>query len=241
MKAVAVVIPACDEERVLPAALAAADAAARYVDCPVTTIVVCDSCVDHTAEMAHAAGAHVLETTVGCAGGARRAGVARARELLADVAPEGLWVASTDADSIVRADWLTTHLDAARDGWDAYTGEVVVLDWDGWSEAMPDAYERRYRQPGRRPPVHGANLGVRLDAYLAVGGFPPVACGEDELLVTRLIEAGYAVLASPCAPVHTSARRVARVRGGFSTYLSELEQVEAWVAGEQPDDDFLLS
>ena len=240
MRAVAVVIPARDEQTALPAALAAVDAAARNLDCPVTIVVVCDTCGDRTAEIAQASGAHVVETTVGCAGGARRAGVTAAAGLLTHLSPTGVWVASTDADSIVSADWLTTHVEAGRAGWDAYAGEVEVLDWDGWSAALPDAYERRYRHPGRRAPVHGANLGVRLDAYLAVGGFPAVACGEDEVLVERLIEAGYSVLASPFAPVHTSARRVARVRGGFSTYLGTLEQIEASDVRDRPEDDCLL-
>ncbi len=223
MKAVAVIIPARNEEAALPAALAAVEAAARAVDCPVTTVVVCDTCSDRTADVASEAGAHVVQTTVGCAGGARRLGVSTATALLTSVSATELWVASTDADSIVRADWLATHLLAAGEGWHAYAGEVVVPDWSGWSEDLPGAYHRRSKRPGRRPPVHGANLGIRLDAYEAVGGFDAVACGEDQELVDRLSRAGYRVLASADAPVHTSARRVARVHGGFSTYLLSLE------------------
>lgn len=217
------VIPARDEEAALPAALAAVDLAAQAVDLPVTTVVACDTCSDRTVAVAGAAGARVVETAAGCAGGARRVGVAVAAVLFGSVAPGELWVASTDADSTVRADWLSTHLTAADAGWDAYAGEVVVPDWSGWSDALSGAYERRYRRPGRRPPVHGANLGVRLDAYLAVGGFPAVTSGEDQLLVERLVRAGYSVMASAVAPVHTSARRSARARDGFSGYLRALE------------------
>ncbi len=223
MRAIAVVIPARDEEATIAAALVAVDAAAQAVDLPVTTVVACDTCSDQTARVAEAAGAHVIETTAGCAGGARRAGVTAAAALLSALAPQELWVASTDADSIVRADWLSTHLSAAAQGWDAYAGEVHVPDWSGWPEALAGAYERRYRRPGRKPPVHGANLGVRLDAYLAVGGFPVVPYGEDRVLVERLTRSGRSVMTSSCAPVHTSARRVARARGGFSGHLRALE------------------
>lgn len=223
MRAVAVIIPARNEEAVLAAALASVEAAARVVDLPVITVVACDTCEDRTAEIGEAAGAHVVETTSGCAGGARRAAVAAATALLRHVPPNEVWIASTDADSLVRADWLTTHLSASESGWVAYAGEVLVPDWSGWHGALSIAYERRYRRPGRRPPVHGANLGVRLDAYLAVGGFPVVTSGEDHLFVERLIRAGYGVMASSVAPVHTSARRMARAHGGFSGYLRALE------------------
>lgn len=223
MRAVAVIIPARNEEAALPAALASVEAAARAVDLPVTTVVACDSCSDRTAEVARAAGAHVVQTTSGCAGGARSAAVAASLALLPDVPQDKVWVASTDADSLVGVDWLTTHLSAAERGWDAYAGEILVPDWSGWHDAVSIAYERRYRRPGRRPPVHGANLGVRLDAYLAVGGFPAFGSGEDQMLVERLTFAGYGVLSSSVAPVHTSARRVARALGGFSGYLQALE------------------
>ncbi len=112
---------------------------------------------------------------------------------------------------------------AAEAGWEGYAGEVVVPDWTDWPDALPGVYERHYRRPGRLPPVHGANLGVRLDAYLAVGGFPVVACGEDQMLVDRLTAEGYRVLASSDEPVHTSARRTARAGGGFSSHLRALE------------------
>lgn len=223
MRAIAVVIPARDEEAAIGAALAAVDVAVRAVDRPVTTVVACDTCNDGTVDVAAAAGAHVIEIAAGCAGGARRAGVAAATALLGDLSPNELWVASTDADSTVRADWLSTHLSAAESGWDAYAGEVLVPDWSGWPDALSGAYERRYRRPDRQPPVHGANLGVRLDAYLAVGGFPVVTCGEDRFLVERLMRSGYSVMTSSLAPVHTSARRVARAHGGFSAHLRAVE------------------
>ncbi len=72
------------------------------------------------------------------------------------------------------------------------------------------------------PHVHGANLGVRGDAYLAVGGFPPLAVSEDAALVGALALAGRTVLRTPSCPVVTSARRHPRAPGGFGTDLDQL-------------------
>ncbi len=224
IEAVGVVIPARDEEASLPAALASVAAASQDIGCSVTTVVVCDSCRDRSAEVASAAGALVVETRVGCPGGARRVGVDVAALHLRHVSSSALWIASTDADCVVRVDWLRTHRSAAEAGWDGYIGEVAVPDWSEWPGALPDLYEHHYRRAGRPPPVHGANLGVRLDAYMGVGGFRPVAHGEDQLLIDCLIAAGYSVLASRDEPVQTSARRVARAGHGFSAHLRSLER-----------------
>ena len=233
VRAVAVVIPARNEQAALPAALAAVDAR------PAIWTVALPPwwCVTPAA-------------TTRLRSPKRRALMSSRPQLVARVAlvepasprpplcslivsPKGVWVASTDADSIVSADWLTTHLEAAQAGWDAYAGEVVVLDWDGWSGALPDAYERRYRHPGRRAPVHGANLGVRLDAYLAVGGFPAVACGEDEVLVERLVEAGYPSWHRR-SPLSTPALGELRGSGRLQHVPAKLEQVEASAARSGP-------
>ncbi|GAB3825798.1 hypothetical protein [Kribbella italica] len=39
--------------------------------------------------------------------------------------------------------------------------------------------------------VHGANFGVRGSAFLAVGGYRPIATGEDRDLWFRLLDAGF--------------------------------------------------
>lgn len=67
--------------------------------------------------------------------------------------------------------------------------------------------------------VHGANLGVSADAYRRAGGFPPLKCSEDAALVDRLIATGARIAWSAAPRVTTSARTVARVRGGFGDTL----------------------
>ena len=48
--------------------------------------------------------------------------------------------------------------------------------------------------------VHGANLGVRADAYWRVGGFRPLHVGEDVDLVSRLVTPGHPWRGTPTTP-----------------------------------------
>ena len=71
--------------------------------------------------------------------------------------------------------------------------------------------------------MHGANLGIRGDAYLALGGWPALPTGEDAELVRRATAAGHVRIARSAAiPVVTSTRRAGRAPQGFSGYLRDL-------------------
>jgi hypothetical protein len=70
--------------------------------------------------------------------------------------------------------------------------------------------------------VYGANLGIRGDAYLAVGGFPSGGPGEDHGLWAALSRAGYPLVAPTSLRVRTSPRMVGRARGGLADLLREL-------------------
>jgi hypothetical protein len=67
--------------------------------------------------------------------------------------------------------------------------------------------------------VYGANLGVRADAYLAVGGFPPVGAGEDAALWRALAAAGLPTASPTSVRVRTSGRLHGRARGGLADLL----------------------
>jgi glycosyltransferase involved in cell wall biosynthesis len=235
---VAVVVPARDEEELLPACLAALAVAARAPDLAgtaVQVVVVADGCRDDTVGVARRAGVRVLDRgldggPVGNVGKARDRG---ARWVLADAARAGVpadrvWLASTDADSRVPADWLVVQRTAAEAGVDALVGTVEIDDWTGFAPEAVAAFTAAYdgwRERGVdavHPHVHGANLGVRGSAYLQVGGFPPVGTSEDRELVAALQCRGPGVLRSPVSPVRTSSRRAARSRGGLGTDLARL-------------------
>ena len=78
--------------------------------------------------------------------------------------------------------------------------------------------------------VHGANLGVRLDRLMDVGGFPDNAVDEDVLTVQRLKSAGVRWLATDTTRVTTSARRTGRIPNGFAAYMRSLDDL---VSSEQ--------
>jgi hypothetical protein len=78
--------------------------------------------------------------------------------------------------------------------------------------------------------VHGANLGIRGDAYLALGGWQPLVTGEDVDLARRAALSGHLrVSRTASIPVVTSVRRVGRAPRGFSSYLRALGGLPAAV------------
>lgn len=212
IEAVAVVVPARDEEGMLGACLGALASARLPVvrtGVPVVVVVVADSCGDTTAEVARAGGAHVRSVQAGSVGAARALGGSYALHILAGVARHRIWLATTDADSTVPLEWLSTQLGAARAGYDAVAGLVELDPAD--APAAAHRWDRAYRAArgsqwlhGR---VHGANLGVRASAYRRAGGFDPVPAHEDVRLVRRLQALGSPV-AWPDRPVVTTSARL---------------------------------
>jgi len=194
MNRIAVVVPAHNEHDLLPLCLAALTAATAPV--PVEIIVVADACADDTAALAAEAGATVLTVDAGNAGRARAAGMDHALRH----GPDGLWLATTDADSRVAPEWLLWHLTHAAAGTDLLAGTVMADDWAAWPAALPGLYDTRHA------PVHGANLGISAAAYLAVGGFQPIGHDEDRDLIARVRAAGHRVVSDATCPVVTSAR-----------------------------------
>lgn len=238
---VQVVIPARDEEELLPAALRAVRASLRHAESalagngfphslgcgcrpPVSggwsprrlearLTVVADLCTDRTVEVAVKLADHVIESSSGSAGAARSEGY--------PLPGEGLLLC-TDADSVVPRGWVLEHLRHYWAGADAVAGAVKVRDWSPHTDALRRAYEQKYAD--ERDHVHGANLSVTPAAYEAVGGFAALDVGEDRDLVQRLRNAGFCVHECTDMPVTTSARRKSRVTGGFADHLNALQE-----------------
>ena len=229
IRSVGVIVPAHDEQDLLPSCLASLRRAARVLAVmPVHLVVVADACRDRTAEVARRGGATVVTI------GARNVGVARAagaREVLRrtrHLHPANVWLATTDADTLVPRRWLRQHACYANRGWDAVAGTIQVADWSGYPPRVRSAFRERYGAGrGPHPHVHGANLGFRAAAYLKAGGFPGTPTAEDDALVAALTSAGGRVLRTAAVTVVTSARREARAPLGFSHYLADLEAATA--------------
>jgi len=222
-RAIAVAVPAHDEQELLPACLSSLRVAACQPGVPpVAVVVVADRCTDRTADVARAAGCTVLEVDLRSAGAARRRGL-DAAVAAAQVPAEQLWLATTDADSQVPREWFTDQLQWRAEGWDAVAGTVSVADWSAHDPVVAARFADCYAWSGPdHPHVHGANLSLSGSAYAAVGGFPPLALAEDHALVAALEARGLRVARAGLRPVVTSARQDPRSAGGFGNLLTTL-------------------
>ena len=217
IEAIGVIVPVHDEAELLPACLAALDRAVDVAGIPCRVLAVLDACTDGSAAP------DAITVAVRSAGAARAAGAAALLAHFADVPRANLWLATTDADSRVPAHWLVDQRRLADDGIDAIAGTIHVDDWSGHPPGSGDRFAQFYEPPGATDAhthVHGANFGVRADAYLAAGGFAAIRTGEDHALWNAL--AARRRLSTRRLPVVTSARLVARAPSGFSGFLAKL-------------------
>ena len=227
LDAVHVVVPARNEERLIGRCLDALSTSramllAERPTLAVRVTVVLDGCVDGTAAVVRrATGVDAVHVTELTPGGARAAGVGRARELARDTDGTRTWVSCTDADSMVPATWLVAQVLAAEQGVACRVG-AVQPELAAAERLLHLGWLARHPHHDGHPHVYGANLGFTLAAYDHVGGFAPLACGEDVDLVHRMRAAGLPVVSTGHDPVRTSARRSSRVRGGFADYLATL-------------------
>lgn len=231
---VGVVIPARNEamrvERSIRSVLRALDRARAG---PAAVVIVADACSDDTAERARRALGRrgvVLERRFASVGKARRAG-ARALGWWAQLrgeTPSRVWLANTDADSQVPEIWVRAQLDLADRGAAAVAGTVDLGADEDACPALVDrfrcSYARGVESAHAHAHVHGANLGVRGDAYRDVGGWPRLDTGEDRRLWFRLRARGWPTVSTVEAAVSTSPRRRGRARAGLADDLRALSR-----------------
>ncbi|WP_133645915.1 glycosyltransferase [Paraburkholderia flava] len=211
---IGIAIPVHNEAALLAACLASVRAAAAHPQLrgeAVYTVVVLDACTDDSHAIALEYGVALLHVD------ARNVGHARATGAAALLAAGARWLAFTDADTRVCADWLVAQLLL---GADAVCGPVSVDDWSDHPPHVRETFYRMYVDADGHRHVHGANLGVTANAYRRAGGFPPLACSEDAALVDLLIATGASIAWSAAPRVVTSARKESRARGGFGDTLA---------------------
>ena len=247
---VVVVVPARDEEaRIASCTRSVGRSLAHAVRTGAVDrgaiVVVGHRCLDDTLGRAQpelAGGRHALLAEAGATtvGEVRARGVRAAIDLLPYGARAarrgGVWVLSTDADTVVPLTWV---VDVLRHACDGNTHAVVgMARLAGERLVTPHAHAayRRIIEAGLRgrehDHVYGANLAVRADAYAAVGGFSPVVLGEDQALVDALAQQGFVVARPRDVVVATSGRRHGRAPGGLADLLARLDGLgDARVSG----------
>jgi glycosyltransferase involved in cell wall biosynthesis len=223
---VAVLIPARNEEVLLGRCL---ESVIRAIDTlPVTTtatiVLVSDCSTDRTAEIGYSLiGDHgtVLHTGSGTVGTARA--LAASFAISKTTAPlSKFWLANTDADCIVPPSWLSEQIDFAASGIEAVAGVISVDSFEEHGSEVPARFHSSYlvRADGTHPHVHGANLGVRADRYLEVGGWADLRTAEDHDLWGRRRRIGVRLRSCAQLQVVTSGRRVGRAPCGFADALA---------------------
>jgi len=168
------------------------------------------------------------------AGGARRLAMDLADRWSGDL--PGNVILTTDADSCVASNWLTTNLLAIDQGADAVAGHVeyglendIPVIRDG--KALEERYERLVAEidarldpvPHNPWPRHqtesGASLAIRGEAYRLIGGLPNMAVGEDRGLCAAVVSHGLRLRHAVDVKVVTSARLQGRASGGAAACL----------------------
>jgi glycosyltransferase involved in cell wall biosynthesis len=216
-----VVVPVRNEARLLPRALDHLERSVAQLvhggDAPAVRIVVADDgSGDGSRQLAESrSGVEVISGSWRSVGASRAAGV---NAVLGQAEAATTWIATTDGDSAVPLGWAAVHLELARAGAGAVLGSIrpdpadlSLQQLERWHELNPQREEHSY--------IHGANLGVRGNLYLAVGGFRPMLVDEDVDLIDRLRGQGVEVRSTDRVPVLTSARASGRAPGGFARYV----------------------
>jgi glycosyltransferase involved in cell wall biosynthesis len=215
-------------------------------------ILVVNNSTDRSAEIAHHFASRHPELTlhiIDIVLASRHAHVGWARRLAMEEVlnrfrylgkPDGV-IATTDADTVVAADWVAATLaevDAGAEG----VGGKLMLPPVSLLDANPrlrDAVlrHRRYERlthrlaslydpdPFDHWPRHGdhggASLAATAYAYARVGGMPAIATGEDQAFHARLKQTGARFRHSNRVRVFTSDRQDGRAAGGMAATLAE--------------------
>lgn len=218
------ILPARNEAAYLPGTLQALE---RQTLAPAEVIVVDNDSRDQTAEIARAWGATVLPCPA--------RGVARARQLGLETARTE-WIATTDADSHPRPDWLAAYAEAVVPGRVALYGPMrfwgVGEPWETASGLAYSAFLHVCRVV-QRPNLAGGNMAFSRQAALLAGGYPEVEAYEDVILGQKLERLG-GLAYVPQALVETSARRLDQ--GVWPFLVQHLQNITGHTRGYFGDD-----
>jgi glycosyltransferase involved in cell wall biosynthesis len=223
---ICILIPARDEEDLIGRCIASVQRACACVKALASTdiVIAVDHSTDRTLEIAErmifGEGA-VVSTEAGNVGEARA--LAATVALRRCTGPRNrCWIANTDADSEVPKSWLADQLALADTGVQAIAGTVNVDTFAEHDPIVRELFRKTYiiAGDGSHPHIHGANFGLRAEAYVRAGGWPSLATAEDHALWKRLGETGASRISVSHIRVTTSGRRNGRAPHGFAETLA---------------------
>lgn len=247
---VAVAVPVRNEAERLPRLLAAL--AGQRGAPPFALCLFFDDCSDGSEAVVQAVAPSLPFAVVShcCATGAMpNAGRARgaAGKVALAAVPDGVLL-TTDADSAPAPDWIAANLAGLRHA-DLVAGRIR-RDGDAspWQDAVEEYHDRLHALrrscdpvPWEAPKTHhwtsGASLALTTGTYQALGGFAPVASGEDAALSDAAARAGWRLRRDATVTVRTSSRRVGRAERGFAAALAALDGAVHPPLVSHPDDE----
>lgn len=251
---IAVAIPALDEEKRIGSCLEALmDQRVKADSRDFRIIVLANNCVDETAAVIRArfrrSPIEVREVSLlrpyNHAGWARRLSLEAAAGMLDR---PGDVLLSTDADTVVAPDWITSNVAHLGSGYDAVAGFAMPL-MEEWRR-LPATHRARFNRLRkyhtllaflRRErhglsadpwPRHeyegGASIAMTLALYRRLGELPTPPIGEDRALFKAIENAGGRIRHPLDVRVFTSCRYHGRASGGMADTIAQ------W--GRQDDD-----
>lgn len=219
---------------------------------PFTLCLFMDNCDDGSAEVLksfasqspYAIAIECCDARTPSSAGAARA---RAMALALRTAPEGILL-TTDADSAPAQNWIAANLKALEAA-DVVAGRIALMDGAPPVQLRVaryyDSLHALRRQldpvPWEGEPTHhwtsAASLGCSARVYRDLGGFRPLANGEDAAFSDAASRAGYRVRRDGDVVVRTSSRRNGRASGGFATHLAGVENTDTLPMVVDPRDE----
>lgn len=181
---ISVVIPALNEEKLLPKTLETLHALDRKPD---EILVVDASSTDKTVEVATKAGARVITVPKGTIGFSRQKGIEEA---------QGDVIAFTDADALLPKDWLNRIEKAlTKPGVVGYFGGFRVVDgpptYRFYINTIQPLFNRIAFFLFRMPMATGQNMAFYKSKAMEVGGIPTnFRMAEDIEIARRLMTVG---------------------------------------------------
>ncbi len=241
---VSIVVPARNEEELVGGCLQALATQLEVSPEEYEVLLVLDHCTDGTEEKARKVAdeypllrLHLLDGPGKGAGHARRVGMEAACARLLSLGREDGLIASTDADTIVAPDWLSSQLSAASRGARAIGGRIELSEKAG----LPDEVSRWRAEQGHKRHLDllkdletvqespartehwqfsGASLALTAATYREIGGLEPRAALEDEYLERVLRQRSIPIERPLSVRVVTSDRLAGRAHRGLSRDLA---------------------